>query len=84
MTKEQSDTATVWIYAGFCLAMVGAYAWSCWQGVRNQRRLNDRLAAAAEYRYQPSPQLVPRPGPRRAKPADRKIRDDTKPADDQV
>jgi hypothetical protein len=75
VTPDQKDTATVWMYGVFCLAMVGLYAWSVWQSNRAQRRLHDRLAAAAEYRaavLRPvaEPRPVPRKRPTRRAPAD--------------
>jgi hypothetical protein len=63
VTPDQKDTATVWMYGVFCLAMVGVYAWSVWQSGRAQRRLHDRLAAAAESRYEPLLRPVPEPDP---------------------
>ena len=74
MTKDQKDGATLVIYAVFCAAMLGVYAWSCWQGNRRLARLNAELiadaAAARVARYEPLLRPVPVPPKRRprAKP----------------
>lgn len=51
MTKEQNQTANTVIFGVFCLAMIGVYGWSCWQGQRATRRIQDRLLASAEARF---------------------------------